>query len=36
MNLYHLLDFVWQTLNLGFWQTKDQIKDILRLVMKIL
>jgi hypothetical protein len=19
MNLYHILDFVWQTLNLGFW-----------------
>jgi hypothetical protein len=21
-NLYHILDFIWQTLNLGFWQKK--------------
>jgi hypothetical protein len=21
-NLYHILDFIWQTLNLGFWTSK--------------
>ncbi len=21
-NLYHILDFIWQTLNLGFWENK--------------
>lgn len=36
MNLFHILDFVWQTLNLGFWESKEQIKGILQDVLNIL
>ena len=35
-NLYHILDFIWQTLNLGFWSSKEEISNILGDVLKIL
>lgn len=35
-NLFHILDFIWQTLNLGFWSSKEEIKSILADVLKIL
>ena len=31
-----MLDFIWQTLNLGFWENKEQIKGILDNILVIL
>ena len=35
-NLYQILGFVWQTLNLGFWQKKQDVKEILNEILRIL
>jgi len=35
-NLYHILDFIWQTLNLGFWSSKEEIMSILSDILNIL
>lgn len=35
-NLFHILDFIWQTLNLGFWENKLQVKEILDDILAIL
>lgn len=35
-NLYQILNFIWQTLNLGFWEKKETVKDILNEVLRIL
>ena len=34
--LYQYLGFIWQTLDLGFWQTKEHIKKILEVILNIL
>ena len=34
--LFQYLSFIWQTLNLGFWEKKENIKDILKEVLRIL
>lgn len=34
--LLTLLKFLWETVNLGFWNSKDSIKDILTYVLQIL
>jgi len=36
LTLYTLLKFLWETINLGFWSKKEQIKEILNSVLKIL
>jgi len=35
-NLYEILNFLWQTLNLGFWEKTQEVQDILDNVIKIL
>lgn len=35
-NLYQILSFIWQTLNLGFWEKKEIVKDILNEILRIL
>jgi hypothetical protein len=36
LTVYELLNFVWETLNLGFWKDKDEVKNILESVKRIL
>ena len=36
INLYHILDFIWQTLNLGFYKEKNEVRKILEDVLKVL
>lgn len=35
-NLFQILSLIWQTLNLGFWEKKEAVKDILSEVLRIL
>ena len=34
--LFQYLSFVWQTLNLGFWEKKENIKTILSEILRLL
>ena len=35
-NLYQILNFIWQTFNLGFWEKKEDVKAVLEDIIKIL